>query len=127
MGPGTATGTPTLAVTPGSKPLNSSPTAMVVNNAGICVRLLAVTKPRPDTLLDISAATAPAAAAFAILSAKLHVPRVMSAIEPAENPVKSVASQPEVKPWSGMATTVAVTSPGALKSITVKSFTGPKL
>jgi hypothetical protein len=67
---GLGTGTATLAITTlsASKPLKSSPMAMVVNNAGIAVGLMAVTVIKPGTLLDISAAAAPASTAFAIFS-----------------------------------------------------------
>ena len=59
--------------------------------------------------LKMTTADAPAAFAFWALTAKSHVPRWTSAIDPAVKPAKSAASQPLLLDGSGVGGTVTST------------------
>jgi hypothetical protein len=80
----------------------------------------------PPPRLKITAAAAPAACALSAFTRNVQVPRCIKAIRPATKPEKSLASQPLVLVWFGVAVvstgcTFVVTSPDPEYVIVKKS------
>lgn len=99
-----------------SVPANCGPSSNVVSRTGIPTGPPSVPPIRPSRevsapSLQMIAAVAPAASAFAALTAKSQAPRLMRATAPLTAVVKSAASQPLSAESMSTGTTVPVTVP----------------